>query len=514
VATLNGEGGAGVDVEPTSDGVSTAGVARNVLGIVTGQAAARLLGAVKSVVIARWVGAAGLGYFSVVVSIYSVGVALSSFGFRNSITRLVPEYRAGGHPERIRGLIRHVAAYVLITGSIVGGGIFLLSQPLAALFDKPDVAGLLRLAAVGIPFSTLLVMLLAFTRAYHVMGPTIVVSNVVVPVLFIVIFAAACIAGYPAPAAVAALVGADAVGVALCAAYAVRMAPDLTGAKKPSHLNRKELFGYSWVFFFTQIVNIIRLHSDTLILAVFVPASEVGIYSAALKCLVIVHTLLLGLEMVFPPIVAERMACGDTAAVRRLYVTMTRWLIWISLYLVMFLAVFSEEVLAVTFGPAFRAGGAALVIASVGYFANAATGPVAHILAMGDRHKTFAGISFATTVLSVCLSLLAVPRYGILGAAAAKALTLFVFNAILVLVVYREFRIQPYDRGCILQVAIAFAVFGPAWLIHWFSGMLWVPAIASAMAYASLTMRFGVTEEDRELGRGVMKKLRRVLGAG
>jgi O-antigen/teichoic acid export membrane protein len=228
---------------------------------------------------------------------------------------------------------------------------------------------------------------------------------------------------------------------------------------------------------------------------------------------VIVHTALLGLEMVFPQIVAERMACGDTAAVRRLYVTMTRWLICLSLYLIMFLSVFSEDVLVLIFGPAFGAGSAVLVIAGIGYFANAATGPVAHILTMGNRHKTFARISFAATVLSIGLSLLVVPQYGILGAAAVRALTLFAFNAVLVLVVYREFGIQPYDRACIMQVAAGLAVFGPVWLIHRVWNMFWIPAVASAAAYALLTLRFGVTDEDRELGGTVMKRMRRALGA-
>jgi O-antigen/teichoic acid export membrane protein len=428
------------------------------------------------------------------------------------VTRLVPEYRATGRPQRIRSLLSHVARYVLITGSIVGGGIFAWSGTLALWLSKLEIAGPLRVAALGVPFAALLVPLLAFTRAYHSMRATVVVRDLAVPLAFIILFLGTCLGGLKGYAPAAALVGADVLGLVLCAMCAFRTGTDLKTDAGDRCFDRRSLFGYSWVFFVTQLVTVMRNQSDTLILAFFVPASEVGIYAAVLRCLIVVHLALIAVGFVFPQIVAERVACGDMAAVAQVYRTITRWLICLSLFFVMFLMVFSEDVLTLVFGPLFRSGAEVLIVASLGYFANAATGPVGYMLLMSNHHKTTAWVSSLTTAVAIGLSLAVIPRYGILGAAAVRTLTWGAYNAILVTIAYRQLKIQPYDRTCVMQVAVALVVFGPAWLAHRLLDSFWGPAVACVAAYTALTLRFALTDEDRTLGRTVLRRMRRALG--
>lgn len=95
--------------------------------------------------------------------------------------------------------------------------------------------------------------------------------------------------------------------------------------------------------------------------------------------------------------------------------------------------VYSEE---------YRLGYVALVILLVGQVVNAGSGPVALLLNMtGYERYTLRGVG-VSTILNIVLNIILIPKYGITGAAVASALTLVVWNLMLVYFVARKLGIN------------------------------------------------------------------------
>jgi O-antigen/teichoic acid export membrane protein len=96
-----------------------------------------------------------------------------------------------------------------------------------------------------------------------------------------------------------------------------------------------------------------------------------------------------------------------------------------------FLIVLGQPILSLVFGEAYGVGGTALGILCAGQLANAATGSLTLILNMtGHERDTVMGLGSAA-IVNVILNLLLIPRFGIEGAAAATAISVAAWNALL-----------------------------------------------------------------------------------
>ena len=113
---------------------------------------------------------------------------------------------------------------------------------------------------------------------------------------------------------------------------------------------------------------------------------------------------------------------------------------------------FPDSILRILFGEEYVSGATALSILSLGFFLSVSVGPVASIILTLGRTKLNLLVSIISALLTVILSIVLVPIYGINGAAVATGISQVSFTAILFLFVYKFLKTQPFNLHYIKAV--------------------------------------------------------------
>jgi O-antigen/teichoic acid export membrane protein len=186
-------------------------------------------------------------------------------------------------------------------------------------------------------------------------------------------------------------------------------------------------------FLFTLIsgFQVINRQVGTLILGLFEPSTQVGIFRVALQVSTLAAFGLQAVNMVVAPRFAKLYAQGKTAHLQRLVTGSARVVLVFNLTVTVLLLVSGKLFFSFIFGPDFAASYAPLVILLIGLVVSSAAGSVGFLLNMtGHERETARGMAVAAAS-NVVLNLLLVPLWGLLGAAAASAISMIIWNIIL-----------------------------------------------------------------------------------
>jgi O-antigen/teichoic acid export membrane protein len=184
---------------------------------------------------------------------------------------------------------------------------------------------------------------------------------------------------------------------------------------------------------------------DTLLLGVF-GNGDVGVYNVATRLVTIAIFVLAPINASLGPHIAYLYHQERMTEVRRIYRASTGWVVRLSLPAFVALLVFPGDLLRL-FGGDFAAGAAVTMILALGQLVNAATGPCGTLLNMSGRVAVNMYDNLAALLLNVLLNLWLIPAYGIIGAAAAWAVSLAAVNVARVLQVRALVRALPVSAG-------------------------------------------------------------------
>jgi len=158
---------------------------------------------------------------------------------------------------------------------------------------------------------------------------------------------------------------------------------------------------------------------------------SVGLYSVAVQMAMVVNFTLIGLNQAIAPLVAERHDSNRSQELQKSLIRATNIATIGSLLIVAALVALGPIVLAI-FGPEFSASYLPMIILAVGQLLNVASGPVGTLLAMSRRER-FVGIGMSVSVVcNVLLNYFLIPAYGVSGAAIATAISVGIWNLLMV----------------------------------------------------------------------------------
>lgn len=203
--------------------------------------------------------------------------------------------------------------------------------------------------------------------------------------------------------------------IALMVAYRQFPAPfrwawDVTWAKK--------LLRESWPYMLSSLAIIVYMRIDQIMLREMIDVREVGVFSAALPLSSTWYFIPMMISQSIGPTIARKKhsdPVGYEKSITQLFSLM--W--WTMLPLSVGIALFSQPIVALLYGPAYKASATVLAIH---IFANipVALGVSQGIWIINEGKNT---LSLSKTVIgaisNVLLNLLLIPRYGALGAASA-----------------------------------------------------------------------------------------------
>jgi O-antigen/teichoic acid export membrane protein len=211
-----------------------------------------------------------------------------------------------------------------------------------------------------------------------------------------------------------------------------------------SSLGTRELFSTSLPLYGSAVFGVLLLWLPQLILGSYHPATEVGIFTSALRVASVISMVLVAVNSVTLPKYAAQFYAGDMDGVQNTAVWSVRIMLLVCLPLCAVVIIWSDAIMLI-FGEDFIAGTTALTILAVAQCINVATGSVGGILNMtGFERDTLLCIGVSCLLmLAFCFAL--IPSQGILGAAIAQAGGLCMHVLLLSLATYHRLGFVPIN---------------------------------------------------------------------
>lgn len=419
------------------------GAGRMALVILTIRIAGAAFAYLSQIVLARWMGAADYGIFAVVWTLALVLGLLASLGFSASPTRFVPQYNAARDMDRLRGFLSASRLLVLAAASLAtlaGLEIILWSRSLIdPLYVWPAA-----IALFAVPLFALTSVQDAIARSYDLPALGLLASFIYRPLLLLALLLPLVLTGHAVTAAIAAVM-AVAASLTVTAHQAWRLRRELN-RRIPAGPHQHEMRLWITVSLpLLMVEGFLQLLSsaDVVMVSFWRPPEEVAVYFAASKTLALVHFVHFAVRAASAHRFAGLAQDADRSALAAYARQASRWTFWPSLAAGTVL-IFLSPLLLALFGPQFSAGAPLIAILVIGVLARASIGPADALLGMSGHQKSCAAVYAGVFAVNVCLNVVMIPLYGLIGAAIATSLAMVIEALALALMTRRRLGFVPF----------------------------------------------------------------------
>lgn len=394
------------------------------------------------VFLARWMGRTEYGIYEYVIA-WSLLLAIpASLGLPRTVMRSISEYRVKQEWGLARGIIRGslfltLAASVLLCGVAIAVILFLNSH-----YNSPYSLPLL--IGIGlIPLQALIQLQLETTRALEDIVSAYIPSLVIFPILVL------C-GGFLLLEINHEVTSIPMLGVAILALAIVLIFQRLLLWERIKQTLKPALNLYSYrqwieislVLLLQRAFLYILDETDIIMVGSLVGPEAAGIYNVAVKTALWVGFVLEITIIVAAPAFAMLYTQNNMAELQRVVSRVTVWIFWPSLAIGSFLLIFTAPVLSI-FGAEFMPAVSPLKVLVLGRLVDSLCGTVACLMVMtGHQNKSLPVFAFSA-ILNLVLNAIAIPRFGIVGAAMTTSFTLVVWNIWLSILAVKYIGIQP-----------------------------------------------------------------------
>ena len=431
-------------------------------------------GYIFKVYLARVLGAEALGIYALGITLIGFIGIFNTLGLPQSAVRFVAAYEAAGKFKELHALLWRGAGLLLAANVVLAAALLIFGRFLAIRFyHSPALVQYLPLLALMMLLSVLTTFYGKVLAGYHdIKLRTLIVSFVGSPLnmlmAVLLITAGMGLRGYLCAQILSGAL------VCLMLLIAVRQftpkAARFSG--QPGSSPEKAVWSFSGAMLGVGFLEFAMTQVDKVALGFYRGAREVGIYSVAAAVVVYVPLVLSSVNQIFAPTISDLHTRGDHALLARLFQSLTKWVVGLTMPLAIVIVVFARPFMRI-FGPDFEAGWPILIIGTLGQLVNCGVGSVGYLLLMSGNEKRLIKVEIAMAVMMVACSAALVPVWGIVGASVAAALTNVGMNAWNLLEVRKALGISPYNRSylrlllpTVVTLAVTLALRKFSYLFH------------------------------------------------
>lgn len=491
-----------------------AGVAKGVLVSALFQILDKILGFGFVILAPRLAGLAAFGIYNVTSSIAHMFTDAAQLGLPQAIIREGGRGLAAGSFGRLRGVIR----FSLVTTAAVAGGcavlVFWAGGPLAGwLLDGREHAWAMGVAALAIPFMVVETVWLSVSLSLRVVRHASAVRSFGEPLLKVVFLAGLLWAGWREESVVWSFT-LSMVSCGLIAAWLGGRLLRRIPAEPAVRPDRRELLAYSIPLVGPTLVQNTLFWLDTILLGFFTSNAEVGLFSLALKFILIPGMVITAFNLPVSPRLAMLLEKGEGSGWQDFYRQVTRWMFGLSLPFFLFF-MFRARLSLSVFGKEFEAGGDFLAVLCAGFLLSMLVAPAVNLLTMAGRSRLLLFNAAVFLLLNVAGALIFLPRYGAMAMAWVICGSKLVNTLMMGLQVKRLFGVNPLPPGLfrLTLAGIPAVLLLPA--LVWIKPVSGFPLLQLAM---ETVVFFGVyfvslgwlamEESDRQVMRGMVRQIR------
>ena len=463
--------------------------------------------------LARTLGAEKLGLYALGMTLVGFVGLFNTLGLPTAAARFVSSYFARKDFVRLGIFLRTSIAF-LASGNLILAAGFVLVGPwmVIHLYHVPNLAPLIWPFALIMFFGVLNTFLGQVMAGYQDVTRRTLITHFLGSPANILLAVMLISAGFGLGGYLAAQVASAFLVTALLATSVWKMTPQVARKPGPWHMER-EVVAFSSAAFAVTGVEFVLAQADKIVLGVYLDVREVGIYAVAMALVGFVPVVLQSVNQIFSPAISELYASEHKFLLQRLYSTLTKWILVLTIPLVLTLLMFSNSLMDI-FGSDFRAGSTVLAIGAIGQLLNCAVGSVGYLLLMSGHQTMLVRIQAGSALLMVMLMLFLVPRYGLAGAAIGTAAGVAITNAWSLLAVRRMLGMVPYTASYLkLIIPTLGAGIGLLMLARVCAGLfsnweiLTIALLTSYLLFSAAFLATGLDSEDRVFLRSAWDKL-------
>jgi O-antigen/teichoic acid export membrane protein len=338
--------------------------------------------------LARVLGAEALGIYALGMTVVGLAGVLAAGGLPQAASRFVAVYSATDQALKL-GRFLWSSLAVLVISNLLAGFLIVLARPWIAgpLYHTPALASYLHLFIPIMLTGSLTTFLGLALAGFKDVARRTVITNFVGQILTMAFSVALLTAGFGLTGYLVAQI-ASAVVVLLLLGWATwKLSPP--PARRPSlglPILESEVVSFSVTFFGVQVLTFLLSQTDRVLLGVYINPREVGIYSIAATLVAFVPLALQSVNQIFSPTIAELRARGDLELLARLFRSLIKWTLGLTIPLAAVMILFARQIMGM-FGPEFVPGWLVLVAGTFGQLVNCGVGSVGFLLLMSGQEK-------------------------------------------------------------------------------------------------------------------------------
>lgn len=412
------------------------GVAVNALGVIP-----KLLRPLYLILFSRALGIEKYGLYILVTVFVEVFAKFTIMGTNGGILHLMSFLKDRKQEKFIPTVIHLSAIGVFIFGLLIASLLYFFAPWVAhSVFDKPEITDELRYFVWILPVISTAYVYAGALRDTMNMKYEVLNQSFLEP-LIILIFGLIFIHFFGVMGLAFAYILAHTTTTTIMCAVTKKIYGPFVWAKEVIFFPWKKFLRDSFYYFGMRGLNLLKHQMDVFIVGRFFTLKDVAIYSAALEISAAIKRLRFVLEPILMPVVQSIEKAGISSQETKRYLSsILRYLSYPCLLVIGFLMIKSKFVLSF-FGPNFTQGVDLVVILVLAQYFFSVFGILEAVLYMyGKTHVAFLH-NIYLLVLNVCLLIVLIPQYGLMGAALSTLIAVFVVGW---LNVYKHYTIKGY----------------------------------------------------------------------
>ncbi len=188
-----------------------------------------------------------------------------------------------------------------------------------------------------------------------------------------------------------------------------------------------QLLKTSFSIWITSVMAILTTWGGYLIAGSWINTEELSLLAVAQRSAMLISFILIATNLVTAPYFAKYYHQNKQKDLKNLAIKTTRLMVGVSIPVTLALLFFSNEMMRL-FGAKYPDASHLLIILSIGQLVNTITGSVGYLLNMTGHEKDLRNIIIITGIMSLIISLILTPTYGVTGTAIAIALGISIQN--------------------------------------------------------------------------------------
>lgn len=394
--------------------------------------AVQLLG---GILLARLLGPANLGIYSFTFALVTIIQVMPNSGLENVVIRFGAQYRAEQSWALLKGLWRLVfilsSTYGLLTAVVLAGIVYVDWAPKAAAFS-PSV---IEIAAIPMLFLPLTALLGAAIRSVgaSILGqlPLYVIKPWIYIALLMVM---AMLAPEKMTAEAVMYIQGIAVYVAMMMGvyWLYKCRPEQLRHAQPTY-ELGEWFRAVLPFSLMGGLMLINTQADILMLGILSNAHDTGLYRVAMNGANLVALTLTAANLYIAPHISAMHSQGEHGKLQHMLSLSVRSTFGVALVIACAFWFWGADLLEFVFGAEYLGAFWPMAILCLGQLINVGAGSVGLVLNMTRHAGDAARMAGVASVSNIVLNAIMIPMFGGVGAAVATAVTMLVWNGLMLI---------------------------------------------------------------------------------